>query len=79
MKSLSVVGARPQFTRLAPLAKRLEERHEHVVVHTGPDYVYEMSKAFFDELEIHEPDFKLAVGSDSHGRQTGRILVERPR
>lgn len=76
MKILSVVGARPQFIKLAPLAKRLEGEHEHIVVHTGQHYDYEMSRAFFDELEIPEPDYNLAVGSDSHGRQTGRILVE---
>lgn len=62
--------------KLAPLAHRLEGRHEHVVVHTGQHYDHDMSRSFFDELAIGEPDFNLAIGSGSHGHQTGRMLVE---
>jgi UDP-GlcNAc3NAcA epimerase len=75
VKLVSIVGARPQFIKLAPLARRLEGRHEHVVVHTGQHYDRDMSKSFFDELDIREPDFNLAIGSGSHGHQTGRMLV----
>lgn len=76
MRILSVVGARPQFIKLAPLCRRLAGRHGHVVVHTGQHYDYEMSKAFFEALDIPEPDINLSVGSGSHGDQTGRMLVE---
>lgn len=75
MKICSIVGARPQFIKLAPLAGRLADTHDHLVVHTGQHYDYEMSKAFFDDLDIPKPDIDLAVGSGSHGHQTGHILV----
>lgn len=77
VKVLSVVGARPQFVKLAPVA-RAALRHgiEHVVVHTGQHYDESMSKSFFDELRIPSPHVNLGVGSSSHGAQTGQMLLE---
>ena len=75
MRILSVVGARPQFIKLAPMDKTLRARgHEHVIVHTGQHYDYEMSKAFFDQLEIAEPDYNLEIGSGAHAQQTAHML-----
>lgn len=73
---LSVVGARPNFMKLAPLARALTERGgvRHVIVHTGQHYDPEMSDAFFQELGIPAPDANLGVGSGSHAQQTAAIM-----
>lgn len=75
MRVLSVVGARPQFVKLAPIAHALEGRAEHVVVHTGQHYDELMSDVFFRDLGIPAPDVNLAVGSGNHGAQTGAMLT----
>jgi UDP-N-acetylglucosamine 2-epimerase (non-hydrolysing) len=76
MKVLSVVGARPQFIKLAPVARALTEgNHEHVIVHTGQHYDAGMSDVFFEGLSIPLPDVHLGIGSGSHGVQTGGMLV----
>src|SRR5439155_16451850 len=72
---LSVVGARPNFMKLAPVARALTARGvRHVVVHTGQHYDPEMSDAFFRDLSLPRPDYALGVGSGSHARQTAAIM-----
>ena len=76
MKVVTVVGARPQFIKCAPVSRELRKEHTEVLVHTGQHYDHGMSDVFFEELEIPKPDYHLGVGSGSHGEQTGRMLAE---
>ncbi len=84
MKLATVIGARPQFIKYAPVLKAILEQNKlakdapslitDVLIHTGQHYDYLMSKVFFDELGIPEPDYDLEVGSGTHGAQTGEML-----
>lgn len=72
---LSVVGARPQFIKLAPLAPVLSRQFNHIVIHTGQHYDFEMSQVFFRELHLPKPKCNLNVGSGSHASMTANIMV----
>ena len=77
VKIMSVVGARPQFVKLAPIAHAITAAgHEHVIVHTGQHCDPMLSDVFFRDLKIPTPDAHLGVGSGSHGVQTGAILAQ---
>ena len=82
MKIISVVGARPNFMKIAPFIKviskynKLEkEKIEHMLVHTGQHYDDRMSKAFFTALEIPDADINLGIGSGSHAEQVGNTMI----
>jgi UDP-N-acetylglucosamine 2-epimerase (non-hydrolysing) len=77
-KVVSVVGARPNFMKIAPLERefaRFNSVH-HITVHTGQHYDREMSDVFFDQLGLSEPEKSLGVGSGSHAEMTGKIMIE---
>ena len=77
MKVLHVVGARPNFMKVAPVLNALKSR-KHVVqtlVHTGQHYDANMSEVFFEQLCIPAPDVSLSVGSGTHARQTAEIMT----
>ena len=82
MKIISVVGARPNFMKIAPFIKVIskynkleEEKIEHMLVHTGQHYDDRMSKAFFTALEIPDADINLGIGSGSHAEQVGNTMI----
>ena len=75
MRIVTVIGNRPQFVKAAAVSRRVRERgHEEQIVHTGQHYDDEMSRVFFDELGIPDPDRQLGVGSLSAPAQTARML-----
>jgi UDP-N-acetylglucosamine 2-epimerase (non-hydrolysing) len=79
VKIVSVVGARPNFMKIAPILRALAphgDRVHHVLVHTGQHYDVAMSQVFFDQLELPAPDEYLGVGSGTHAQQTARVMVE---
>lgn len=82
MKIVSVVGARPNFMKIAPFIRAIDsynhqqgESIEHLLVHTGQHYDGEMSKAFFTDLGIREADINLGIGSGSHAEQVGNTMI----
>lgn len=75
MKILTVVGARPQFIKAAPVGRALRQAGgDEFMVHTGQHYDHGMSQVFFDELGIPAPQVNLEIGSGHHGWQTGKML-----
>ena len=76
MKILTVVGARPQFVKASPVSRELNRQGvEEWMVHTGQHYDEAMSDVFFREMGIPEPSVNLEVGSGSHARQTGEMMI----
>ncbi len=78
-KIISVVGARPNFMKVAPIHKafiKYENEITHLICHTGQHYDEKMSKIFFEDLELPQPDFYLGVGSGSHAEQTAKVMIE---
>ena len=82
MKIISVVGARPNFMKIAPFIQAIEDSNknngskiDHIIVHTGQHYNDTMSRAFFEALNIPEADINLGIGSGSHAEQVGHTMI----
>jgi UDP-N-acetylglucosamine 2-epimerase (non-hydrolysing) len=79
MKIVLVCGARPNFMKIAPLLTAMGKSgypFNPLLVHTGQHYDYNMSKAFFEDLELPEPDIHLGIGAGTHAQQTGKTMIE---
>jgi len=75
MKITSIIGARPQFIKHAPMSVELRKRnHEDIIIHTGQHYDFNMSGSFFKDLNLPRPDYNLGIGSGSHGYQTADTI-----
>ena len=75
MNVVSIVGNRPQFIKAAPVARALDDRCQHVLVHTGQHYDPDLSQIFFEELGLRPADRRIESGSGTHSEQTARMLV----
>jgi len=75
-KICSVVGARPQFIKLAVVSRVLRKHYHEVLIHTGQHYDHNMSDVFFEEMDIPKPDYNLGVSGGSHGQMTGQMLMK---
>ncbi len=75
MRIVTVVGNRPQFIKAAAVSHRLRERADEVLVHTGQHYDDELSRVFFDELELPRPEHRLELGGGTNAAQTARMLA----
>jgi len=76
LKVVTVVGTRPELIRLAAVMKRLDQFVDHIIVHTGQNYDYELNEVFFEELGIRQPDYFLGVDTSSLGKTLGEILIK---
>lgn len=75
-KICTVVGARPQFIKLAVVSRVLRRQFQEVLIHTGQHYDHNMSEVFFEEMEIPRPDYSLGISGGTHGQMTGQMLVK---
>ena len=77
LKVLNVVGARPNFMKIAPIQRVMEKDNsiEPILIHTGQHYDKKMSDLFFIDLEMPKPDVFLGIGSGSHAVQTAKVMV----
>ena len=75
-KICTVVGARPQFIKLAVVSRVLRQSFQEVLIHTGQHHDHNMSDVFFEEMDIPKPDYNLGIAGGTHGQMTGRMLME---
>lgn len=75
-KICSVVGARPQFIKLAVVSRELRKHFQEVLIHTGQHYDHNMSDVFFEEMDIPKPDYNLGISGGTHGQMTGQMLMK---
>ena len=76
MKILTILGTRPEIIRLSVIISKLDQLTDHILVHTGQNYVESLSDVFFKELRVRRPDYSLGIKANSFGEQAGKILAE---
>ena len=75
-KICTVVGARPQFIKLAVVSRVLRREFREILIHTGQHYDHNMSDVFFEEMDIPKPDYNLGISGGTHGQMTGQMIIE---
>jgi len=78
MKLISILGTRPDITKLSPVLPLFDQNFDHKVIHTGQHYDYNMDKVFFEQLQLRSPDFQLGLGAAnlSHAQQSAEMMVQ---
>ncbi|MGB8600137.1 MAG: UDP-N-acetylglucosamine 2-epimerase, partial [Burkholderiales bacterium] len=76
MKVMTVVGTRPEIIRLSRVMAKLDEHCEHLIVHTGQNYDYELNEVFFQDLNIRKPDYFLNAAGSNAAETIGKIIIE---
>jgi UDP-N-acetylglucosamine 2-epimerase (non-hydrolysing) len=76
MKIMTIVGTRPEIIRLASVIKKLDQFCEHILVHTGQNFDYNLSKVFFEDLDLRAPDIMLDVKADTLYQQLANIIAQ---
>src|SRR6516225_5297940 len=75
LKVLTIVGTRPEIIRLSRVIARLDEHCDHVLVHTGQNYDYELNQVFFDDLDVRKPDHFLEAAGRTAAETIGSIII----
>ncbi len=78
MKIITILGTRPEITKLSPVLPVFDKHFDHKLIHTGQHYDYNMDKVFFEQLNLRDPDYQLGIGAAnlSHAEQTARMMIE---
>ena len=76
LKVITVVGTRPEIIRLSCVIPLLDKYTQHILVHTGQNYDYELNQIFFEDLELRQPDYYLNVKTSSLGYVLGETLIK---
>ncbi|MBI5681009.1 MAG: UDP-N-acetylglucosamine 2-epimerase (non-hydrolyzing) [Methanobacterium sp.] len=76
MKIVTILGTRPEIIKLSPIIPLIDKEFDHILIHTGQHYSYNMDKIFFEELGLRNCDYSLNVGSGTHSMQTGKMMIE---
>ena len=76
LKIVTVLGTRPEIIRLASIIKKLDKHCEHILIHTGQNYDYELNEIFFDDLGIRKPDYFLNAAGASSTETIGNVIIK---
>ncbi len=76
MKIITIFGTRPEIIKLSPLISLFDKKFDHIMVHTGQHYSHRMDRIFFEDLGLRDCDYVLNVGSGTHGKQTGEMMIK---
>ena len=76
LKLMTILGTRPEIIKMSAIIKKCDLYFEHILVHTGQNYDYELNKVFFNELGLREPDYYLGVVGENLGQTMGNVIAK---